>query len=266
MTRNRLAIGGGLAAVLVAALGFSGWWFLIRDDAPPPVNLAAAVAAAQETATATAEVGSAVAGAATAQPASNTTTSTATATAAEAPPTRPEGELTGVWTLSEQGESFAGYRIQEELARIGGNTAVGRSSAIEATLEFDGSAITNVEIVVDMTALASDDSRRDRQLRTRAIETNDFPTASFVLTEPILLDGVPEDGVPIAATAIGDFTLHGVTRSVEIALEGQLTNGLVVVIGSLDVALADYEIEPPVGLSVLSVADDGVIEFQLIFG
>ena len=116
-----------------------------------------------------------------------------------------------------------------------------------------------------MTQLQSDDSRRDRQLRTRAIETNTFPTAGFVLTEPIHLDGVPEEGVPIAATAVGDFTLHGVTRTVEIALEGQLVDGLLVVIGSLEIALADYDIEPPVGFSVLSVADDGVMEFQLVF-
>lgn len=267
LSNTRLVAGGGLLAVVVA-LGFGVWWLFVRDDAPPAVNLGDAVAAAQASPTATvaASTGTVAPTETTTEPSAVATVST---TATESPTTdgsatRADG-LTGTWVLSDQGESFAGYRIEEELASIGSNTAVGRSSAIEATLEFDGSAITSVEVVVDMTQLTSDDSRRDGQLETRAIETNSFPTATFALTSPINLDTVPEEGVPIAMTAVGDLTLHGVTRSVEVALEGQRAGGLLIVIGSVDIALVDYDIEPPTGFSVLSVADAGVMEFQLVF-
>ena len=64
----------------------------------------------------------------------------------------------------------------------------------------------------------------------------------------------------------GDLTLHGVTRSVEIPIQGQLLDGgAIVVVGALDVALADYEIEPPTGFAVLSIDDVGTIELQLAF-
>ena len=279
LSRPRLVIAAVLAAVLVAVVAAGGWYFFIRDDAPPPVNLEGAVASTQATATATpastpaATTPTATATAeatptrtATAAPAPTATPTPPAATpAAEAASTRPEGELTGVWTLSEQGESFAGYRVREELATIGATTAVGRSSAISASLEFDGSAITAVDVEVDMTQLRSDQSRRDGALRQQAIETNTYPTSSFALTEPIPLDGVPAEGETISVTAVGDLTLHGVTRQVEIQLEGQLTDGLVVVIASIEIVFADYDIEKPRAGIVISVEDRGIMEFQLVF-
>ncbi len=70
----------------------------------------------------------------------------------------------------------------------------------------------------------------------------------------------------MTATAVGDLTLHGVTRNIAIPLEGQfLDESSIVVVGATEVALADYDIEPPVGFSVISVADAGLFEFQLTF-
>ena len=278
LSRPRLVIGAVLAAVLVAVVAAGGWYFFVRDDAPPPVSLEGAVASTQVTATATpastpaATTPTATATAeatptrtATAAPTPTATPTSAATPAAEAASARPEGELTGVWTLSDRGESFAGYRVREELATIGATTAAGRSSAITASLEFDGSAITAVDVEVDMTQLRSDQSRRDGALRQQAIETNTYPTASFVLTEPIPLDGVPAEGETISVTAVGDLTLHGVTRQVEIQLEGQLTDGLVVVIASIEIVFADYDIEKPRAGIVISVEDRGIMEFQLVF-
>ena len=278
LSRPRLVIGAVLAAVLVAVVAAGGWYFFIRDDAPPPVNLEGAVASTQATATATpastpaATTPTATATAeatptrtATAAPTPTATPTSAATPAAEAASARPEGELTGVWTLSDRGESFAGYRVREELATVGATTAVGRSSAITASLQFDGSAITAVDVEVDMTQLRSDQSRRDGALRQQAIETNTYPTSSFALTEPIPLDGVPAEGETISVTAVGDLTLHGVTRQVEIQLEGQLTDGLVVVIASIEIVFADYDIEKPRAGIVISVEDRGIMEFQLVF-
>ena len=278
LSRPRLVIAAVLAAVLVAVVAAGGWYFFIRDDAPPPVSIEGAVASTQATATATpastpaASTPTATATAeatptrtATAAPTPTATPTPAATPTAEAATTRPEGDLTGVWTLSDRGESFAGYRVREELATIGATTAAGRTSAISAALEFDGSAITAVDVEVDMTQLQSDQSRRDGALRQQAIETNTYPTASFVLTKPIPLDAVPAEGETISVTAFGDLTLHGVTRQVEIPLEGQLTDGLVVVIASIEIVFADYDIEKPRAGIVISVEDRGIMEFQLVF-
>ena len=49
--------------------------------------------------------------------------------------------LDGGWVI-DQSNSFAGYRIGEELANIGTVTAVGRTSNVEASLQFAGSQVT----------------------------------------------------------------------------------------------------------------------------
>lgn len=183
--------------------------------------------------------------------------------AAAAPPTL--DALAGSWTLSERGVSFVGYRIGEELANIGTTTAVGRTSDIEATLEFDGSAITTVVITADLRTLESDQSFRDGALRTRGIESDTYPFATFTLTEPIAIDALPSGESPLSVTVAGTLELHGVTNAVEIALQGQYVGGLVVVAGSTEIALADYDIEKPTGFRVLSIEDIGIMEFELVF-
>jgi polyisoprenoid-binding protein YceI len=255
-------IAAGAAVAVLAVAAFGGWYFLIRDDAPPPVSLADAVASLEATTVATTSGGSA--SDATAEPETSATVDPSSVAT-------PEGQsgggmdesLEGTWSVVA-GESFVGYRVGEELARIGTTTAVGRTVEVSGTLVYDGAAITTVEIEADMTALQSDDDRRDRTLRNQSIETASFPTASFVLTQPIALDVAPEEGVPIAVTAVGELTLHGVTRAIEIPLEGQLTSGAVVVVGSAEILFADYDIEEPSALAVISVQDHGTIEFQLI--
>ena len=161
--------------------------------------------------------------------------------------------------------SFVGYRIDEELARIGSATAVGRTSDVTGTLEFDGATITAVEVMANLQGLRSDDDRRDGQLERQALETGAFPEATFVLAEPITVEGDPASGDPIEATAMGSLTIHGVTNPVELALTGQLVDGNVIVVGSTDILLADYDIEQPESMMVLSVAEEATMELQLVF-
>lgn len=174
-------------------------------------------------------------------------------------------DLTGTWVLAGTGESFVGYRIGETFADIGTATAVGRTSDIVAELDFDGSAITRVEITADLRNLRSDQSRRDQALRTRGLETDRYPSATFRLAEPIAIPALPAEGETISTTVSGTLELHGVTNQISVALEGQIVQGLVVVIGSTDIALADYEIDPPTNFRVLSIEDTGVMEFQIVF-
>ncbi|MXV81164.1 MAG: YceI family protein [Chloroflexi bacterium] len=180
------------------------------------------------------------------------------------PETPSLADLSGTWVLSGQGTSFVGYRIGEELANIGTATAVGRTGDVVVSLEFDGAVITSVVIEADLRTLKSDQSFRDGALRTRGIETDTYPFATFVLTEPISIDALPTGEEALSRTVQGTLDLHGVTNPVSIALEGQYVDGLVVVVGSTEIALADYDIEPPTGFRVLSIDDVGIMEFQLV--
>ena len=46
--RKKLMIGGGVAVVLLAVLGFLAYWFVFRDDAPAAVDSNEAAEARQE--------------------------------------------------------------------------------------------------------------------------------------------------------------------------------------------------------------------------
>jgi polyisoprenoid-binding protein YceI len=184
----------------------------------------------------------------------------------------PAGGVTGEWRIdpsigsfSDFTGSFVGYRVDETLAGNKANTAVGRTPDVIGFLRLDGSTITAVEISADLTSLVSDDSRRDGQLRNQAIQTGQFPDATFKLTQPLDLGAVPVDGATFDVNAIGELTLHGVTRAVRVPLHAVLDGDVVTVTGSIDIRFADYQIEKPTSFVVLSIEDHGTMELQLHF-
>ncbi len=253
MTRKRMLIGGGAIAIAAIAVAvFLVWWFVIRDDSPPPVSLGEAVSTVEDEATPQA----------TPPPAATADAATATAAATSAPATDEPG-LDGAWTLADGRESFVGYRVEEELATIGYKEAVGRSPTIEAAITIAGGQLTGVTVSADLRDLKSDDSRRDGALRNQALESSRFPTATFELTEPVAVPEGLAAGEPVRLEANGTLTLHGVTRPVTIPIEAELANGVLVVVGAIPILFADYDIAQPRSPILVSIEDNGVMELQL---
>lgn len=246
MNRKLLLLGGGgVAALAVAA--FAVWFFFIRSDAPEEVSLEGALGSLR---TPTAE-GQAAA-------------STPTPGAAGNGQTAGSG-IDGTWTIATAGETFVGYRVQEELAGIGAVTAVGRTSDVEGTVTIQGGVVqAGSGFTANLQTLRSDRSQRDNQLRTQALETNRFPTSTFTLREPVTLPASFAEGQEISTTLKGSLELHGVTRDVEIPVQAKVENGLIVVVGSITIQFADYDIAQPRAAIVLSVDDKGIMEFQLV--
>ncbi|MFP3901194.1 MAG: YceI family protein [Acidimicrobiia bacterium] len=227
-------------AVLLVVAGVAGWWFLIRDDAPSEADIAEA-GETLESGDGSGDDGT-------------------------------SGGLDGTWTVDGSIGSFddfsgtwAGYRAREELASIGANTAVGRTPDVTGSMEVDGDTVTSVEVEVDLTTLESDEGLRDRALASRGLEHDRFPTATFTLAEPLTVPEGIDSGEQVGTTATGALTLHGVTRDVTVDVEAQLDGDRAAVVGSAPIRLGDFDIEPPSGLSVLSVEDDATFEFQIFF-
>lgn len=244
MTARRLIV-VALALATVGGGVYGLWYLFLKPAGPVPVALAEATPAPTDL-DATSSTGSGSGG------------STAS--------------LDGTWSVdgsvgsfSDFSGSFVGYRIQEELASIGGNEAVGRTPAVTGSLTIAGTEVTGVEVSADMSGLQSDDDRRDNQLRRQAIETDSYPTATFSLTSPIELGSIPAEGQVVEVEASGELTLHGVTRSVTVPLEARLSGGVITVAASIPIGLADYDIEKPSSFMVLSVADEATMELQRPF-
>ncbi|MDY7099923.1 MAG: YceI family protein [Actinomycetota bacterium] len=251
-----LAIGGGVVVVLAIAAVVGVWWFL-RDDAPDEVSLESAVdAVGADSADGTTD----------GEPTDDADGGVATGGSSF------DGDIAGTWTVdTESGDfdyesatgTFVGFRIEEELSSIGSTTAVGRTGDVTGSMTIEGTTLTAANFEVDMTTITTNESRRDDNVY-RALDTDQFPTGSFVLTEPVDLGADAADGGAVSITAVGDLTLHGVTKAVEFPLEAELVDGTIVVVGSLDIVFADYDVEVPTAPIVVSVEDHGPIELQLL--
>lgn len=280
--KRLLLIAGGIVALGVVAFVAFAVWFL-QDDAPDEVAIDSAAAqvtsddaddnAAPEPTepVATSSPDTSAAGSDTTDTA-GTTPSTATGGSTTDAPAG-DGELSGSWTVDTSiGEfsyedstgTFVGFRVEEELSSIGSTTAVGRTPEVSGTLVVDGTSITEVTVEADMASITTNDSRRDDRVQS-ALNTSTNPTATFVLTEPITLDDAAFAGEPVSLDANGELTINGVTQPVTFPLQAQLVEQTIVVVGSLDVTFADYDVEVPSAPIVVSAEDHGPIELQLFF-
>jgi polyisoprenoid-binding protein YceI len=252
----RLGIGALVVGILLVG-AFGIYYLFLRPAGPaavadatlPPVSTAA------PTEVTSTEPGAATAAPSSAAPGGGTTTG-----------------IDGTWTVdpsigsfSDFSGSFVGYRVQEELAGIGAQTAVGRTPDVTGSMTIAGTAVTAATLEADLTTLQSDDQNRDGQLRRQGIQTGQFPTATFTITEPIELGSIPADGQEIEVTAKGQLTLHGQTQAVEVPMKARLSGDVITVSGSIPIVFADYGIQKPESFKVLSVDDHGVMEFQVFF-
>jgi polyisoprenoid-binding protein YceI len=248
MSRRTKLVGGSAVAALalLAAGGGLFWYVVLRGDAPPPVSLSGAIEALA-TATTTQDAAASTATAATGEPAS----------------ARTSDGLDGTWTVDAAQDSFVGYRVGEELVGVGVTTAVGRTSAVSGEVVIDGNTVVSAVVRADLTRLRSDSGLRDGQLRRQGIETDRFPTSTFELTQPIALPEGAAAGQAFSVTLVGKLTLHGVTRAVEVPAEAQLVGENLVVVGSIEIVFADYDIQKPSAARVVAIEDHGIMELQL---
>lgn len=235
--RRRRLLVGGFTLATVALVGCAALWFLFGGEEPAEVSLEDAVGSSD-----------------------SETTSMRGGDATDA---------TGTWnvdpsaTAADGSVSFAGFRVEEELGQgIGHTTAVGRTETVAGSIVISGTTVESAEFTVGLTDIESDRPRRDERIQ-EALETGSHPEATFVLTEPIDLGTAPAEGESVSVEAVGDLTIHGVTKPVTFDLEAQLSGGVLVVVGSSDVVFADYGVETPSSMIVVSIEDHGSIEVQL---
>lgn len=249
MNKRNVIVGALIG--LVAIVGGAAWWLGFFSDSPEEVSLEAAIEAVATTEAPEAESDAPAA-------------TQAQADEVEVDEVGPS-DVSGEWVVQANADAtFVGFRINEVLNTIGDFEVVGRTSDVAGSVTIDDTTITGVSVVAQMGTLETDSSSRDSALRNQALETSEFPEASFTLTSPIELDSVPAEGVAIEVTATGDMVIHGVTQSVEFPLQAQLVGGSIVVVGQLNVLLADYEIEPPRAPIVASVEDNAILELSLV--
>jgi polyisoprenoid-binding protein YceI len=228
----KILIGLGIAVVVLVGAAVAAWFLFIKSDPEPR-------AAIEETPVVTDPEG-------------------------QAPDS---SELDGTYTVAPgDADNFVGYRVTEQfVAGLVDNVATGRTSDVTGSFTIRGTTVEEVDVTANLLTLKSDRDRRDNRIKTLGLESETFPEAKFVLTEPIDFGEVPQAGETVRADAVGDFTLHGVTKRVTIPLEGRWDGRDIQVVGNLPVVFADYDMETPNVAGFVSVRDEGEMELQLFF-
>ena len=235
-------------AVLIPLVIFGGAfaWFFLRSD-----NVKEAALPALTTAV---------------QPSSSGATSPAAAATGSTIVAPGGTSADGAWKVATGADTFVGYRVDEVFAAGAVNkTAVGRTPGVTGKVVVASATISEASFEADMTALKSDEARRDSQIKVKGIESTKFPTATFVLSSPIDLGGAPKIGAELPVKATGNLTLHGVTKEVTLDLKARWTGDRIDVAGKTDILMADYAIEPPTVPAIVTVENRGVLELQLAF-
>ena len=181
-------------------------------------------------------------------------------TAPSSTPT-PDVGITGTWLATS--ESTVGYRVKEVLGGVD-TEGVGRTNQVNGSLTIQDTTLLSTVFEIDVASITSDSSRRDAQFAGNIMDTETFPTANFRLLTPIDLGTIPADGQKITATAFGELTLHGVTNQVSFDITATIDNGIIGVLGSIDITFADYGIANPSN-GFVTTGDTGLLEFVLAF-
>ena len=242
---TKMIVRGGVVALVVAVVGV--WFLFFRDDAPDAVSTDAGLEQLQADLDADGGTGGVT-------------------------PVPADGPVNGTWTVDDDfgtfdfetaSGSFAGFRVNEELT-IGSTVAVGRSGGVTGALTIEDGVLTAAEISIDMGSIVSNDGRRESAIR-RVVGANEFPDATFVLTEAVTLPDGLADGDTVSVEAVGDLSVKGTTNRVTFALEATIADaGVALIVGSTGIVWEDFGVTPPSAPIVVSIADEGIVEFQLV--
>ena len=110
----------------------------------------------------------------------------------------------------DSGHSF----VQFKISHVGVSWMIGTFEKLSGSFTFDSEAgpeAQSITVEIETASVDTNHAERDKHLRSSDfLDVDEFPTATFVSTG---YEGDPEGGV-----MTGDLTLHGVTKSIAIAV------------------------------------------------
>ena len=188
-------------------------------------------------------------------PASVATTSSTTA---------PTVNASAVTLVVDPAASTASYHAHEQLVgRTLPSEAVGTTAGVSGSLAFaaDGTIVADQsKIVVDLSKLQSDESRRDNFIKGNTLQTSRYPMATFV---PTAVQGLPSPlptSGQVTFQLLGDLTVHGVTKPVTWQVTAQFGDSTVTGDATSAINITDFGMSPPKAGPVLSIEDGLTLE------
>ena len=175
-----------------------------------------------------------------------------------APRSRATGEVEGVTFVVGEG-SEATFTVTEQLASLPlPIDAVVRTTALSGEIHLDG---RDSVVEIDLQKLSSDDSFRDRYIRSRMF--GQHPTGVFTVKG---LNDLPEgfaDGESATAQVQGELLIRGVTAPLTFEVEARDDGDVVFILGRTTFTWDELQIPKPTARSVVSLEDEVRVEVLL---
>lgn len=175
-----------------------------------------------------------------------------------------ETELDGTWEIvqgSGNNTTSVGYTFHEVLPGDKRITS-GSTPHVSGEVTIAEQTLTEGAVVVDMQQVASDNERRDINVRMKVLETDTFPTSEFHVTQPVELAHIPDDGTAGTATVTGELTIHGVTEEVSTDFTVLRDGTRLIVSGDVPITRSQFDVETPDFIAA-SIADEGELNIRL---
>lgn len=163
----------------------------------------------------------------------------------------------------------ARYRVREQLVGFDlPNDAIGVTKDIAGKLVVgrDGKIVRDSSrIVIQVTSLKSDKTRRDGFIQHNTLETAKYPQVEFV---PSSFQGLAETiqpGTTKAFSIVGDLTVHGTTHPTTWQVTAHADGADVVGSAETVFTFKDFALDQPKVPVLLSVADSIKLEYDFRF-
>lgn len=178
--------------------------------------------------------------------------------------------IDGTWAVVAD-ESDTSLVITETIGGVADHQVEG-NTAVDGSVTIADSAVTEASFTADMTTLEFTDAppgfdvaNRARAMENTGLDTGEFPEATFALTSPIDLGDDVTSGEETTASATGDLTLHGVTKSItfDVTVVADGDRFKVTPTDFIPIVLADYEMSVQAPGFVADIGDEGSFDFVL---
>jgi polyisoprenoid-binding protein YceI len=140
----------------------------------------------------------------------------------------------------------------------------GRTNRVTGVISADPAkpSAASVEVNVDMSALATGNSLRDKEMKELYLETQNHPACSFKSVSVVAPDSIAPNS-PADIKVTGDFQLHGTTKRVTIPVRVVLIpDGRIHATSNFKVHMPDFGINVPDNILV-TVNNDVPVRLDL---
>lgn len=161
-------------------------------------------------------------------------------------------------TIANDGKSYAGFHVDDTVDAVDGITKKVSGTVV---VDEENVAASSVTLSVDLASLDTGIGMRDSEMRD-TLGTSRFPAAVFKSTAVIGPAAVAA-GQQVDLKLAGDFSLHGVTRRINVPVRVTLVSpNRVQATGRFVIRMTDYDITVPDKL-IVSVANEVTVRFDV---